>query len=238
MAVASFKQRIDALDWQVIERELDAHGYALTPRLLSAAEARQIVALYRDDARFRSTIDMEKHRFGRGQYRYFARPLPAAVSQLRTHLYRHLAPIANRWSERLSKPERFPATLDDFIAHCHAHGQERPTPLVLRYEAEGYNCLHQDLYGEIAFPLQAAVFLSQPERDYAGGEFLLVEQRPRRQSRGEAVTLGQGEAIVFPNAQRPVAGSRGFYRVKVRHGVSRLRAGARTTLGLIFHDAR
>ena len=181
---------------------------------------------------------MERHRFGVGEYKYFSRPLPPLVESLRSGLYPPLAVVANRWMKALGEARRFPPTLDAFLSVCARAGQEQPTPLLLRYEAGGYNCLHQDLYGDVAFPLQVAVMLSRPGRDYQGGEFLLVEQRPRSQSAGEAITAGRGEMVIFPNRLRPVRGSRGFYRVNVRHGVSRVRSGHRMTLGLIFHDAR
>jgi hypothetical protein len=181
---------------------------------------------------------MEQHRFGAGEYKYFARPLPPLVEWLRQRLYVPLAETANRWTEALGDRSRFPASLEEFLARCSAAGQKEPTPLLLRYEAGGYNCLHQDLYGDVAFPLQVAVMLSEPGRDYEGGEFLLVEQRRRAQSAGEAIVAAQGEMVIFPNRYRPVRGSRGYCRVNVRHGVSRVRSGRRLTLGLIFHDAR
>jgi hypothetical protein len=211
--------------------------YARLGRLLAAAECRELVALWDDERRFRSRVEMERHRFGVGEYKYFARPLPRLVEELRSLGYACLAPIANRWAEALGSRERYPARLADFLARCAAARQKRPTPLLLRYEAGGWNALHQDLYGEVAFPLQLAVFLSQPGRDYEGGSFLLVEQRPRAQSVGEALACDQGEAVVFANRYRPVRGSRGFYRGNVRHGVSRVESGRRYTLGVIFHDA-
>jgi hypothetical protein len=229
--------RVAALDWDAIGRALDDVGHATTPPLLRASECHALSEMFDDDRRFRSTVDMGRHRFGEGRYRYFAEPLPPLVATLRTSLFPRLAPIANRWAAALGAPERYPTDLARWLATCAAKGQERPTPLLLRYVAGGYNCLHQDLYGALAFPLQVAIALSQPGTDYDGGEFLLVEQRPRAQSRGEAIVLERGAAIVFPNRHRPVAGARGAHRVTVRHGVSRIRRGERLALGIIFHDA-
>ncbi len=229
--------RLARLDWPALVAALDADGFAVTPPLLTARECAELARLYDDAARFRSTIDMARYRFGVGEYRYFATPLPPVVAALRTHAYRRLAPIANAWMERLGATDRYPAGLDAYLARCAAAGQRRPTPLLLRYGAGGYNCLHQDVYGALGFPLQLTCMLSRPERDFTGGEFLLVEQRPRAQSRGEAIALGQGEAVIFANRHRPIRGTRGDYRVTVRHGVSRVRTGERTTLGIIFHDA-
>ncbi len=230
--------KLDRIDPSAIERDLAEHGYARTPPILSAAECAELVKTYSDDSRFRSTVDMERHRFGRGRYRYLAYPLPAMVAELRARLYEGLAPIANTWSEALRRETRYPATLADYTALCHRAGQTRPTPLLLRYETDGYNCLHQDLYGDLAFPLQAAAFLSRPDEDYGGGEFLLLEQRPRAQSRGEAIRMERGELLVFPNADRPTQGKRGVVRTNMKHGVSRIAWGERYVLGLIFHDAR
>jgi hypothetical protein len=230
--------RLDGLDWKAIESRLDEDGHARTTAVLTRAECASLIRLYDDESRFRSRVAMERHRFGVGEYKYFARPLPPLVEGLRARLYPPLARIANRWMESLGDPRRFPPRLTSFLEACARAGQKEPTPLLLRYEAGGYNCLHQDLYGEVAFPLQVAVMLSDPEGDYEGGEFLLVEQRPRSQSAGEAIRAAQGEMVVFPNRVRPVRGSRGYYRVNVRHGVSRVRSGRRFTLGLIFHDAR
>ena len=237
MAAASIAARLGRLRWREVEAALEERPYASLGRLLTSAECRRLIALYPDDTRFRSRIDMERHRFGVGDYKYFAHPLPAVVEELRAAAYPHLSRVANRWAQALGRSERYPPKLDDYLARCHAAGQTRPTPLLLRYEAGGYNALHQDLYGDLAFPLQLAVFLSRPGRDYTGGEFLLVEQRPRAQSVGEALRYGEGEAIVFANRHRPVRGARGFYRAAVRHGVSRVRSGRRFTLGVIFHDA-
>ena len=236
---ARIRDRLARSDWARVARDLDAAGYARLPGLLDAAQCDAARALYRDERRFRSFVDLGAKRFGdHGDYRYFASPLPALVGTLRSQLYARLAPIANRWCERLGDERRYPARLRPWLEACHAAGQTRPTPLVLRYEAGGYNCLHQDRYGALAFPLQVAVLLSRPGRDFEGGEFLLVEQRPRMQSRGAAIALERGEAIVFPNAERPADGARRTYRVAVRHGVSPLARGERYTLGLIFHDAR
>jgi uncharacterized protein len=230
--------RVDGVDWQALESALDERGFARVPRLLPPAACRAFVRLYGERARFRSFVDLGQKRFGdRGDYRYFAHPLPAEVEALRAALYRGLAPIANRWQQALGAAERFPRSLPAFLCTCRDAGQTRPTPLVLHYLEGGYNCLHQDRYGVVAFPLQVAILLSTPERDFEGGEFLLTEQRPRMQSRGEAVRLERGEAIVFPNAERPVRGRRGTLRAQVRHGVSRLARGERYTLGIIFHDA-
>ncbi|WP_052389650.1 2OG-Fe(II) oxygenase [Belnapia moabensis] len=229
---------MQGIDWATAEAELDAVGVARLGPLLPAGECQALVALYDEEARFRSRVVMARHGFGRGEYQYLAYPLPDRVQALREALYPRLAPIANRWNERMSLPVRYPAAHADFLARCHAAGQARPTPLLLRYGPGDYNCLHQDLYGEHVFPLQVVVLLSAPGEDFSGGEFVLTEQRPRMQSRAEVVPLGLGEAAVFAVAQRPVQGSRGDYRVTMRHGVSRLRSGARHTLGIIFHDAR
>ncbi len=216
---------------------LDACGWVVRPALLSAAECAAAAALWAAPAAFRSEVVMARHGYGRGAYRYFAHPLPPLVSALRGLIYAQLAPLANAWHERLANPVRFPATHAEFLARCHAAGQSRPTPLLLRYEAGDYNCLHQDLYGAHVFPLQLAVLLSRPGDDFDGGDFVLTEQRPRMQSRAEVVPLRQGDAIVFAGNQRPVAGARGDYRVVMRHGVATIRRGLRQTLGIIFHDA-
>jgi hypothetical protein len=216
---------------------LDEYGFAHAPGLLDARECAAIAALYDDVARFRSRIVMSRHGFGRGEYQYFAYPLPERIAGLRADLYSRLAPIANRWHETLRIARRFPATHGEFLEQCHAAGQVRPTPLLLRYAKDDFNCLHQDLYGEQVFPLQMAVLLSQPGVDFTGGEFVLTEQRPRQQSRVAVVPLAQGDAVIFAVNERPVAGSRGSYRVKMRHGVSRVRSGSRHTLGIIMHDA-
>jgi hypothetical protein len=229
---------IAALDWPRIAADLDANGCATTPALLAPDECAALAGLYARDAGFRKRIVMAQHGFGQGEYRYFAYPLPAAVAALRTALYPGLAAIANRWSESLGAPVRFPDDHRAFLERCHRAGQTRPTPLLLRYGAGDYNCLHQDLYGEHVFPLQVTVLLSVPGRDFTGGEFVLVEQRPRRQSRAEVVPLAQGDGVIFPARHRPVVGARGAYRVTLRHGVSRVRAGHRLTAGIIFHDAQ
>jgi hypothetical protein len=229
--------RVGAADWQAAAGELDARGNAVLAKLLSVAECRAVAALWAAERRFRSRVVMARHGFGSGEYRYFDHPLPALVARLRTSLYPRLAPVANRWSEALGSDVRYPAAHQEFLARCHEAGQVRPTPLLLRYVAGDYNCLHQDLYGEHVFPLQVAILLSEPGRDFEGGEFVLTEQRPRMQSRPEVVPLRQGDAVVFATCHRPVAGTRGTYRVTLRHGVSRVRAGHRLTLGIIFHDA-
>ena len=229
--------RTQAIDWNGVAAALDAHGWAVLPGLLGEAECNGLAALYGGDTGFRSRVVMACHGYGRGEYRYFAYPLPPLVQQLRESLYPALAPIANRWQERMGLPVRFPPNHAAFVARCHAAGQARPTPLLLQYGAGDYNCLHQDLYGEHVFPLQAAVLLSAPGADFEGGEFVLTEQRPRMQSRAEVVPLRRGDAVVFAVNERPVRGTRGDHRVRMRHGVSTLRGGQRHTLGIIFHDA-
>jgi hypothetical protein len=225
------------IDWDRVGTELDAYGCAVLPALLDAEQCRACAAGYAQDALFRSRVVMERHGFGRGEYRYYAYPLPEELARLRSALYPPLARIANRWQAALGLDERYPAEHADYLARCHAAGQTRPTPLLLQYGAGDYNCLHQDLYGEHVFPLQVAVLLSRPWDDFSGGEFVLTEQRPRMQSRAEVVPLFQGDAVVFPVHTRPVNGTRGIYRVNMRHGVSRVRSGHRHTLGIIFHDA-
>ncbi|MBL8551536.1 MAG: 2OG-Fe(II) oxygenase [Hyphomonadaceae bacterium] len=225
------------LDWAGLAADLDAFGAARLPRLLQHDACDALSALYPNDARFRSTITMQRHGFGRGEYRYFAYPLPPLVQTLRTALYPRLAPIANDWHARLGLDARFPPTHEAYLQRCHAAGQARPTPLLLKYEAGDFNCLHQDLYGPHVFPIQIAILLSEPDADFAGGEFVLTEQRPRMQSRTEVVPLCKGDAVAFAVNMRPVRGTRGDYRVTMRHGVSRIRSGRRFTLGLIFHDA-
>lgn len=225
-------------NWNAVEAELFREGYACVPGVLDAAACAQLRGMYDDDAHFRSRVIMEAHNFGRGEYRYFGYPLPPLVERLRAECYLRLAPVANRWMEALRMPARFPAGYQDMLAFCADHGQARPTALLLKYRGGDYNCLHQDVYGEIAFPLQVTLFLSEPGRDYTGGEFVLTEQRPRAQTRAEVVVPGRGDMIVFPNRYRPVAGKAGTYRTALRHGVSRVRSGERFTLGLIFHDAR
>lgn len=232
------EKRIDELDWQRIQTELDSHGVGLTGPLLAPGECAMLAGLYADESRFRSRIIMARHGFGSGEYQYFANPLPEPITSLRPAVYARLAPIANRWNEALGIAQRYPATLDAFLALCHEAGQTRPTPLLLKYGAGDYNCLHQDLYGDLFFPFQMVILLSRPGEDFTGGEFTLVEQRPRMQSRPEVVPLVQGEAAIFAVQHRPVQGSRGTYRVNLRHGVSRVRSGERYTAGLIFHDAK
>lgn len=229
--------RIEALDLDAMAAALDRDGWAVLPRLLTDAECDDVAALYAGEAGFRSRVVMARHGFGRGEYRYFSYPLPPLVTMLRERLYPRLAPIANRWHERMGVEVRFPGDHADFLARCHEAGQRRPTPLLLQYGPGDYNCLHQDLYGEHVFPLQAAVLLSAPEGDFRGGEFVLTEQRPRMQSRAAVVPLAKGDAVVFAVNARPVRGSRGDYRVAMRHGVSEIRSGRRHTLGVIFHDA-
>jgi len=230
-------RRIEAFGWPEIEASLGRQGFATLPGLLSRRECEAIAALYADDARFRSRIVMERHAFGLGEYKYLRYPLPPLVDAVRRACYPRLVPVANRWRALLGEQGRFPGDLDAYLRDCHAAGQTRPTPLILKYEAGGYNCLHQDLYGERVFPLQMTVLLSAPGRDFTGGEFLLVEQRPRAQSKGEVVPLDQGDAVLFAVRHRPAQGKRGAYRVTLRHGVSRVRTGRRYTLGVIFHDA-
>lgn len=225
------------MNWPAIAAQLDAAGCAVLPGLLSPTACRELAALYGDDGLFRSRVVMSRHGFGRGEYKYFAYPLPPLVAGLRTALYPHLALIANEWSRRMQEDRRYPASLEAFLESCHAAGQVKPTPLLLQYGPDDYNCLHQDLYGKWVFPLQLTLLLSEPHRDFTGGEFVLTEQRPRMQSRAEVVPLNQGDAVVFAVHHRPVRGTRGDYRVNLRHGVSRVRSGRRHTLGLIFHDA-
>jgi len=235
----SIRERIGRLDLRALASDLDELGHAVLPGLLSRTECARTRALWKDPAAFRRRVDLARHRFGdHGEYRYLARPLPPLVAALRTHLYPPLAAVANSWAERLSSPHRFPARLAALAKQCREQGQSEPTPLILDYTAGGYNCLHQDLYGPLAFPLQVTIGLSQPGHDYRGGAFLLVEQRPRMQSRGDAVSLELGDAVVFPTVARPVRGVRGDVRATLRHGVARVQEGHRMTLGIIFHDAR
>jgi hypothetical protein len=226
----------NALDWPAVAAELDAHGCAVIGPLFDSAACAALVGLYDASARFRKRVVMARHGYGRGEYQYFAYPLPPEIDALRTAIYPPLAEIANRWNEALGREARFPPAHREFLARCHAAGQTQPTPLLLRYGPGDFNCLHQDVYGEHVFPLQVAVLLDRPGVDFTGGEFVLTEQRPRMQSRVEVVPLGQGEGVIFPVRERPVQGTRGTYRVNLRHGVSRLRSGQRRTLGIIFHD--
>ncbi|MGB6253179.1 MAG: 2OG-Fe(II) oxygenase [Bradyrhizobium sp.] len=230
--------RVAAIDWTEATSDLDAQGCAVLKGLLTAEECRALAARYPDDGIFRSRIVMGRHGFGRGEYRYFAYPLPQLIGELRPALYSRLQPIANRWNEAMDIDIRYPQSHEAFLARCHEAGQLRPTPLLLQYGVGDYNCLHQDLYGEHVFPLQVAILLSEPHRDFDGGEFVLTEQRPRMQSRAEVVPLRQGDGVAFAVHVRPVQGTRGFYRVNMRHGVSRIRSGHRHTVGVIFHDAK
>jgi len=230
--------RVEAVDWASASKHLDGSGWATLGRLLTADECEAIAALYEDDRPFRSRVVMASHGFGRGEYKYFAYPLPDIVADLRRAIYPNLAPIANRWNQSMGIDVRYPDAHADFIARCHKAGQTRPTPLLLQYATGDYNALHQDLYGEHVFPLQLTILLSEPEQDFTGGEFVLIEQRPRMQSRAEVVPLRLGDAVVFAVHHRPMDGTRGTYRVNLRHGVSRLRSGHRHTMGVIFHDAK
>ena len=238
--MAEIERRVAGLRWAEIGEGIERSGFATTAPLLTAKECRALAALYAGAApeSFRSRVVMARHGFGQGEYKYFAYPLPEPVETLRQSLYARLAPVAARWRTAMAKDGVYPTSLAGYLAQCHAAGQKRPTPLLLRYGAGDSNCLHQDLYGDLSFPLQATILLSEPGDEFDGGEFVLVEQRPRMQSRPEVVPLRQGEAVIFAVNERPVAGKRGIYRVKMRHGVSRIRRGERLTLGLIFHDAR
>jgi hypothetical protein len=234
----SANERIDTYDWSAIGADLEAHGCVVLPKLLTAAECKDIAALYRHEEHFRSHIHMARHGFGRGEYRYFKYPLPALIEEMRAALYARAVAVANAWNKRMNVDTRYPKEHADYLKLCHKAGQLRPTPLLLQYVSGDFNCLHQDLYGELAFPLQVTVLLSEPDRDFSGGEFVLTEQRPRMQSRVEVVPLQQGDAVLFAVHNRPVQGTKGTYRVNLRHGVSRLRSGQRHTLGIIFHDAK
>ena len=234
----ALERRLDALDWEAISRSLDEIGYARTAAVLTPGECAELIALYPREERFRSRIDMARYRFGEGDYKYMAHPLPPLVAALRTDAYPRLAALANAWEKTLGSRTRYPADLGGLLDVCRRHGQTKPTPLLLHYEAGGYNCLHQDLYGDVAFPLQITAFLSRRGVDYEGGDFLLVEQRPRAQSRGEAIATEQGEMVIFPTRHRPASGTRGWYRTTMRHGVSTITRGTRYTLGIIFHDAK
>ena len=229
--------RVDGLDWPALTDEIDTAGSAQTAPLLTRAECRAVAGLYEDRGRFRATIDMARYRFGSGQYRYFGHPLPGLVTALREAFYPHLLPIAREWADRLGRPAPWPDTLGEWLEICHAAGQEKPTPILLRYRAGDWNALHRDLYGDLVFPLQVVIGLDDPGVDHTGGEFLTVEQRPRAQSRGSAATLGQGCGIVFTTRDRPVRSARGWSAAPMRHGVSTVRSGVRHTLGLVFHDA-
>ena len=231
-------QRIDGYAWEMIAADLDCFGCAVLPNLLTPGECADLAALYPQERHFRSHIHMARHGFGKGEYRYFKYPLPALIAELRGALYPHLATVANAWNARMNVATRYPAQHADYLKLCHKVGQTRPTPLLLQYTAGDFNCLHQDLYGELVFPLQATIVLSVPGKDFTGGEFVLTEQRPRMQSRVEVVPLAQGDAVIFAVHHRPVQGTKGAYKVNLRHGVSRLRSGHRHTLGIIFHDAK
>lgn len=233
----SVAARVASFNWDGVEKELNDQGSTVLPELLSREECQLLAGLYKDDGLFRSRVVMGRHGFGKGEYKYFSYPLPAVIQELRTALYSRLAPIANSWNASMNIEVHYPDKHGDFIQRCHHAGQQRPTPLLLQYDEGDYNCLHQDIYGEHVFPIQVAILLSDPETDFQGGEFVLTEQRPRMQSRPEVVALRQGDAVAFAVHQRPVQGTRGIYRVNLRHGVSRLRAGRRHTVGIIFHDA-
>jgi hypothetical protein len=230
-------ERVDGLDWEALRAQLDGRGFAVTEPVLREAECAELAALF-DDGSFRSTVDMARHRFGDGRYRYFDHPLPVPIAELRSTFYAHLAPVADEWAERLGEEERYPTRLEELLERCAAAGQERPTPLILRYGEGDWNALHQDLYGEVFFPFQVLTVLSRPGVDFEGGEFVLVEGRPRAQSRAHVVNPAQGAFVIFPTHHRPGAGKRGWHRAGMRHGVSTLASGSRTALGIIFHDAK
>jgi len=230
--------RVETIPWEQVSQDLDAEGFAIIRGVLSSDECEQIRGLYEKRDMFRSNVVMERHGFGRGEYRYFSYPLPRLIATLRTSVYPHLVLIANRWNEAMGINVQYPAKHADYIDRCHRAGQDKPTPLLLKYGTDDYNCLHQDLYGEHVFPLQLAILLSEPDKDFTGGEFVLTEQRPRMQSRPMVVPLQKGDGVVFAVRNRPVQGKKNVYRVTLRHGVSRLRSGNRHTLGIIFHDAQ
>ncbi|SMF83202.1 hypothetical protein SAMN05661091_2333 [Paenibacillus uliginis N3/975] len=232
------KERVTGLDWPLIQHHLDEQGFAKLPVLFGNNECQELMDAYEEETRYRSTINMSRYRFGAGEYKYFQAPLPDLLQQLREALYPELSRTANRWSEYMGKKQDYPDHLEEFLEVCHEQGQTRPTPLILKYEEGGYNCLHQDLYGDISFPFQVVFAINQREKDYTGGQFVLMEQRPRAQSRGHAITLEQGEGLIFPTQHRPVLGSRGYYKTTMRHGVSTITSGTRFSLGIIFHDAK
>jgi len=238
VAAATIRDRIETYRWDTLSAELDAQGFAVLDSLLTPHECRTVAALYPHAEHFRSRIQMARHGFGEGEYQYFRYPLPDLITALRTSLYPHLASVANGWNERMGLERRYPAQHEQFLQECHGAGQKRSTPLLLQYVSGDFNCLHQDLYGDLVFPLQVAILLSEPGEDFTGGEFVLTEQRPRMQSRAEVVPLRRGDAVIFAVHHRPVRGTRGAYRVNLRHGVSRVRSGLRHTLGIIFHDAQ
>ena len=237
-AIRTAEMRVAQYDWTALSEELSGYGCAVMRKLLAPNECRHIAGLYREEGHFRSHIHMARHGFGKGEYRYFKHPLPDLIGSLRTALYPHLASIANDWNERMAIDLRYPERHAEFLKRCHDQGQTRPTPLLLQYGPGDFNCLHQDIYGDLTFPLQVAILLSEPEGDFTGGEFVLTEQRPRMQSRVEVVPLRQGDAVAFAVHNRPVKGTKGTYRVNLRHGVSRVRSGLRHTVGIIFHDAK
>jgi uncharacterized protein len=236
--ITTIEERVEAVRWNEVSRDLDAEGNAVIKSILSPYECDEVRELYQQEKVFRSQVVMERHGFGRGEYRYFSYPLPELIEAMRTSLYPHLVPIANRWNEAMGINVRYPTTHAEYIQRCHQTGQNKPTPLILKYGTDDYNCLHQDLYGEHIFPLQIAVLLSEPDKDFTGGEFVMTEQRPRMQSRPIVVPLQKGDGVVFAVHHRPVQGKKSVYRVNLRHGVSRLRSGNRYTLGIIFHDAK
>ncbi|AMS18255.1 proline hydroxylase [Pseudomonas chlororaphis] len=238
MSAPSLEQRLACLDWASIEQQLDQYGSAVIDNLLSADQCHELSGLYPHSELFRSRVVMARHGFGRGEYQYFAYPLPQRVAELRGQFYPRLVPLANRWNQLMNIPVQYPPRHEDFLQRCHAAGQQRPTPLLLQYGPQDYNCLHQDVYGDNVFPLQVAILLSQPGSDFSGGEFVITEQRPRMQSRPQVIGLKQGDALIFAVHHRPVPGVRGHYRVTLRHGVSRLHSGRRHTLGVTFHDAQ
>jgi uncharacterized protein len=231
-------ERIANIDWNSLQQTLDEQGYASIPSILDKDQCNEIMSTYEEESHFRSTINMARYRFGNGEYKYYQAPLPDLLQQLRDGFYPELAKTANRWLEQLGRDAVYPAALSEFLVQCHQQGQLRSTPLILKYEAGGYNCLHQDLYGEVFFPFQVVFALNQKEKDFRGGEFLLMEQRPRAQSRGHVITLEQGEGLIFPTNHRPVLGLRGYYKTTLRHGVSTITSGTRYSLGIIFHDAK
>lgn len=234
----SLERRVENYDWDAIGLDLNTFGGAVLEKLLTASQCDSVISLYADDERFRSCVNMARHGFGRGEYKYFKYPLPVVIAELRTALYSHIVTFANAWNERMNVDVRYPKKHADYLKLCHDAGQVRPTPLLLRYAPGDFNCLHQDLYGDLVFPFQVTILLSEPDRDFTGGEFVLTEQRPRMQSRAEVVPLRQGDAVLFAVHNRPVQGTKGNYRVNLRHGVSRVRSGCRHTVGIIFHDGR
>lgn len=236
--VNQLSERLTAIDWYSLQKTLDEQGFAKVPALLDEEQCSEIIHTYEEESYFRSTINMARYRFGLGEYKYYQAPLPGLLQQLREGLYPELALTANRWLEQLGRESLYPTSLSEFLQQCHVQGQVRSTPLILKYEAGGYNCLHQDLYGDIFFPFQVVFALNQREVHYSGGEFLLMEQRPRAQSRGHAISLEQGAGLIFPTSYRPVSGSRGYYKATLRHGVSTITSGTRYSLGIIFHDAK